>query len=76
MSDVDVTKIKDRKAYYAARAKFLEALLAGSLSPKQRREAEAEWASVSVKALRAEAKPSAYSEYHFGEVPDIYRQRH
>jgi len=54
-ADVDVTKIKDRRSYYEARVKFLDHILSGTLSPKQRREAEAERVSCAVKALRSKA---------------------
>lgn len=50
--DIDVTALKDRGAYYLARAEFLETLLSGHLSAKQRREAEAELLACRVKALR------------------------
>lgn len=52
MSDVDPTKLKDRGAYYRARVIFLEQLLTANPSPKQRREAEDELKSVSIKARR------------------------
>lgn len=50
--DVDVTTLKDRASYYKARKIYLENLLLGHLSKKQRREAEFELRSVSVKAMR------------------------
>ena len=51
-AQVDVTKLKDRRDYYAARVVFLDNLLAGVLSPRQRREAEVERISCAVKAKR------------------------
>jgi hypothetical protein len=52
MAEADVTTIKDRRDYYAARVKFLDSLLKGTLSPKQRRAAEQERLAAMVKSIR------------------------
>lgn len=46
--------VKDKLDYYKARIAYIEQLLDGQLSPKQRREAEVELDSVSVKLLRSQ----------------------
>lgn len=57
MVEVDVTKLKDRRAYYAAQVEFLDSLLNGTLSAKQRREAERERMACAVKASTTPPSP-------------------